>query len=229
MVPCHVEPQDLNYDRLTRMAFGGGSDDEGERPPSATDETAFWTPRGPRARFWNGPESGPGRGNRESGGGDDKRSSAPVRDSMRTSPWGGLSDDGIDGPEFVPSRFRDAASPPSPQRGDVLRPLREVGFWAPLHPDTGTVFDSTRERPDPTAMVDSSGMWEMLEGTPSMDDVLAFVRGGMVESFELAAAPCRFRGCRAPAAVRGCATLTDGVIVWPEGLAHYIEDHHGTV
>ena len=50
-------------------------------------------------------------------------------------------------------------------------------------------------------------------------------RHGCVESFELAYAVCRFDGCAAPRAALGCATLTDGVWAWPEGLTHYIDAH----
>jgi len=46
----------------------------------------------------------------------------------------------------------------------------------------------------------------------------------LVESFELAHAPCRF-ACGAPARERGCATLTDGAHVFPEGFAHYMRAH----
>ena len=56
--------------------------------------------------------------------------------------------------------------------------------------------------------------------------VLAYVtRAGYVESHELAYSTCRFAGCQSPRRELGCATLTDGVWLWPEGLAHYLEVH----
>ena len=42
-----------------------------------------------------------------------------------------------------------------------------------------------------------------------------------LESYEHGAAACRLCGAQN----NGCATLTDGVHVWPEGLAHYVQAH----
>ena len=48
----------------------------------------------------------------------------------------------------------------------------------------------------------------------------------MVESWEHGYAPCRFiETCTSPPYLLGCTTLTDGVFVWPEGLAHYVVAH----
>ena len=41
-----------------------------------------------------------------------------------------------------------------------------------------------------------------------------------LESYEHGASTCRLCGAQ-----NGCATLTDGVHVWPEGLAHYVLAH----
>ena len=43
----------------------------------------------------------------------------------------------------------------------------------------------------------------------------------LMESWEHGHAACRL----CPAQKLGCATLTDGVWVWPEGLRHYVETH----
>lgn len=43
---------------------------------------------------------------------------------------------------------------------------------------------------------------------------------------ELGYSYCRFRDCRDEHRNRnGCRDLSDGVWVWPEGLAHYVELH----
>jgi len=34
-----------------------------------------------------------------------------------------------------------------------------------------------------------------------------------------------FSTCRICGKPNGCAELTDGTYLWPEGLAHYVEDH----
>ena len=52
-------------------------------------------------------------------------------------------------------------------------------------------------------------------------------RSFLSQSFELAYAPCRFPSCTTSRRELGCATLTDGTYLWPEGLVHYIKQHHG--
>lgn len=53
----------------------------------------------------------------------------------------------------------------------------------------------------------------------------AYLRAGMLESYEHGYSHCRFRTCAGAGKSMGCATLTDGVWVWPEGLPHYVEAH----
>jgi hypothetical protein len=52
--------------------------------------------------------------------------------------------------------------------------------------------------------------------------VLAYLRGGCTLVRYRAAARCRFAGCAQDV---GRRDLTDGVFVWPEGLAHHVECH----
>lgn len=47
----------------------------------------------------------------------------------------------------------------------------------------------------------------------------------VVESWEHGYAACRCEPCAADPREMGCASLTDGVHVWPEGLAHYATAH----
>ena len=73
-------------------------------------------------------------------------------------------------------------------------------------------------RPHPSRCVDAA--WPATERAL----VAAYVRRGFLESWELGYSWCRFR-CGAAPREMGCAWLTDGRFVWPEGLAHYIEAH----
>ncbi|CAM9353458.1 unnamed protein product, partial [Ectocarpus sp. 6 AP-2014] len=92
--------------------------------------------------------------------------------------------------------------------------LVDVGFWADPR-------DSGDKRPDPAQLVD-----EEWGGTVEAVAVALYVRSGFLESFELGYSFCRF-GCCGDGSSKfmGCTTLTDGKYVWPEGLAHYIEEH----
>lgn len=87
--------------------------------------------------------------------------------------------------------------------------LKPVGFWGPQDEGGGIA-----------ARVDAD--WA---ASPAAATLLAYLRGGLLESHELAYSYCRFKGCTAPPKELGLATLTDGVWVWPEGLAHYVETH----
>ena len=89
----------------------------------------------------------------------------------------------------------------------MATPLDEVGFWADPR-------DPTDQRAQPAAAVDHG--WD---GRARMAAV-EYLRCGHLESFELGPSFCRF-GCRGgrPDSSMGCATLTDGRFVWPEGCA----------
>lgn len=117
--------------------------------------------------------------------------------------------------------------------------LIEVGFWADPR-------DPQDIRPEPSQFVDKN--WA---GTVESRAVALYLRSGFLESFELGYSFCRIGdGCfesgpqfvspRLPAGCRGggrresgfednvgmgCCTLTDGIYVWPEGFAHYLERH----
>jgi len=102
--------------------------------------------------------------------------------------------------------------------------LREVGFWCPRGSPSSLVSD----RPDPRALVDAA--WARSADAAVVVRYLR-ARARFVEGFEMGLAPCRFAadaaaGCaRAPPRELGCASLTDGVFVWPEGLPHYLRRH----
>lgn len=83
--------------------------------------------------------------------------------------------------------------------------LRLIGYWR---------NDQHPEYPDPHDLVDED--WDE-------DDRYAvglyFSQGTYLRGF-MGLSPCRFCGEH-----NGSGEFTDGVMVWPEGLTHYIEDH----
>lgn len=96
-----------------------------------------------------------------------------------------------------------------PDYPDDTAHLRAVGYWRPM--------DRRRKssRPDPRALVDTTR-------TPQERTALAaHLRAGTVLLRWLGSSTCRFCGLRP----NGNTCLTDGVNVWPEGLAHYVEAH----
>jgi hypothetical protein len=88
------------------------------------------------------------------------------------------------------------------------RKLKPVGFW---YTGTGSMLPHPDEHRD--------GVWSQKERRA----VLAYLRTGQVKMRYMGFAFCRC-GCEDP--VPGSADMTDGVWVWPEGLAHYIEEHN---
>jgi hypothetical protein len=94
--------------------------------------------------------------------------------------------------------------------------LREVGYWSA---DVGSADSS---RPHPSRFIDASWHREHADDAAA---VVQYLRCGMLESYELGYSTCRLCGVSGKA--MGCCALTDGVFVWPEGLAHYVESHDG--
>lgn len=83
--------------------------------------------------------------------------------------------------------------------------LRLIGYWKASLEDPW---------PEPGDLVDSD--WEEEE----REDVAEYLKRGMVAGRCMGHSRCRL--CGKP---NGSLELTDGVYVWPEGLAHYIESH----
>ena len=88
--------------------------------------------------------------------------------------------------------------------------LHEIGFWH--EPQSG------RLPADPTRLVrpDWAG--------PLRPRLIEYLRFGHKLIGYLGSSFCRFQ-CGAPRARLGLWDLTDGVWIWPEGLAHYLEVH----
>jgi hypothetical protein len=80
-----------------------------------------------------------------------------------------------------------------------------IGYWK---------GENAERWPDPAAFVDHG--WDELE----RDDVARYLTQGFVARTWMGYSPCRFCGKS-----NGAIDLTDGVYLWPEGFAHYVEDH----
>lgn len=86
-----------------------------------------------------------------------------------------------------------------------MESLRVIGYWRnQAHP----------EYPDPHDFVDEA--WDAVE----RNAVGAYLTSGVMPWAGMGVSPCRM--C---AGSNGSAEYSDGVYVWPEGLAHYVEDH----
>jgi hypothetical protein len=88
--------------------------------------------------------------------------------------------------------------------------LHELGFWH--EPQSG------RLPADPTRLVrpDWAG--------PLRPRIIEYLRMGHKLTGYMGSSFCRF-GCGAPRPRLGTWDLTDGVWLWPEGLAHYLDVH----
>jgi hypothetical protein len=87
--------------------------------------------------------------------------------------------------------------------------LARVGYWY------DGIFSPL---PHPQDFVDVS--WDPAERTL----VVAYLRAGRVRDKYFGYAHCRF-ACGRPDRDMGYCDLTDDTYVWPEGYAHYVEDH----
>lgn len=83
--------------------------------------------------------------------------------------------------------------------------LVRVGYWRRA---------DTLEWPDPSSFRDET--WNKSE----REDVASYLRGGLVFRTYMGFSSCRLCGRS-----NGAVELTDTTYVWPEGLAHYVEEH----
>jgi hypothetical protein len=89
-------------------------------------------------------------------------------------------------------------------------PLRAVGYW---HNERHVAY------PEPQALVATD------QDPGQLRRIAEWLRRGEVFAQWRGLSFCRF-DCGIDDAHMGSRCLTDGVWVWPEGLAHYVEDHH---
>lgn len=88
---------------------------------------------------------------------------------------------------------------------------RCIGYWRGSAPGDEAL-------PDPRDHVDLS--WDPAERAT----IASYLKRGLVAGTWRGYSDCRFR-CGRPDEQMGHRDLTDGVYVWPEGYAHYVEDH----
>ncbi|MFI5297271.1 MAG: hypothetical protein ACHREM_04170 [Polyangiales bacterium] len=69
--------------------------------------------------------------------------------------------------------------------------------------------------PDPKTMVDTT--WSSAERAA----VVAYLRAAPIVENYFGWSDCRICGCR-----NGSSERSDGVYLWPDGFAHYLEAHH---
>lgn len=93
----------------------------------------------------------------------------------------------------------------------MIPQLIKVGYWR----ETSLVGAILSDLPLAQDFVDPS--WG---SSPERPVVLAYLKNGQVHERWMGWSNCRICG-----AVNGTKCLTDGVFVWPEGLAHYVEAH----
>jgi hypothetical protein len=91
-----------------------------------------------------------------------------------------------------------------------MDPLRAVGFW---------FRDMEPELPRPQLLVPSE------HGAEERAALVRYLGGGRVFESYRGYSSCRFR-CAVPIQVMGSRDFSDGRWVWPEGLAHYVREHH---
>lgn len=86
--------------------------------------------------------------------------------------------------------------------------LRRIGLWS-------GGYGQRSEYPDAAALVDTS--WDVDE----REDIAIYLRHGLVARAYMGYSPCRLCDKQD----NGNLELTDGVYLWPEGLAHYVAEH----
>ena len=84
--------------------------------------------------------------------------------------------------------------------------LRRIGLW---------VSDERPDLPEPGALVDAT--WDADE----REDVASYLGSGTVARAYLGFSTCRVCGFSR----NGNLEFTDGVFLWPQGLAHYVSEH----
>jgi hypothetical protein len=86
-----------------------------------------------------------------------------------------------------------------------MNALTLIGYWR---------SSQEPEWPDPAHFVESA--WNQEE----REIVACFLEAGRVPWIQMGLSTCRFCGRE-----NGCAELTDGTYLWPEGLSHYVREH----
>jgi len=114
----------------------------------------------------------------------------------------GLGQDG--GMELVNRRYADPLDDKLPGTAEGP-PVTLIGYWeGDMEPGWPSVADFVDEHWDDT----------------EREVVASYLEQGFVPWVQMGISPCRMCG-----AANGSAEQTDGVYIWPEGLAHYVREH----
>jgi hypothetical protein len=89
--------------------------------------------------------------------------------------------------------------------------LRLIGYWR----DEDGPDEDEPQWPDPAAMIDDT------MPAQTRDLVVDYLETGRSMPWACAG----FSRCRICGKPNGTGELTDGIFVWPEGLAHYVAEH----
>lgn len=98
----------------------------------------------------------------------------------------------------------------------INQPLKAIGYWSPSW-EWGSAPD--QDFPDPRLLVRRG--WRKKERR----QILAYLNSGHEHAGYAGYSYCRFWFCWTPHRFMGDFDLTDGVWVWPQGLAHYVRRH----
>ena len=90
------------------------------------------------------------------------------------------------------------------------RTLIAIGYWFSY---------AEPELPKPQDFIDTT------IGSTEKKQLIDYLRNGKRLHEWMGFSRCRF-GCKLPVNEIGNACLTDGIYIWPEGLPHYIIEHH---
>jgi hypothetical protein len=110
---------------------------------------------------------------------------------------------------------------PLPQKAEPLgRPLKLIGYWAPLARFRGFGTRDSGEPPWPDVRRAVRVGWRADE----RERLLEYLRNGHRARSFRGYSTCRFE-CSSAYRLLGSAEFTDGQWLWPEGLPHYVQRH----
>lgn len=118
--------------------------------------------------------------------------------------------------EPVKPKYADPSGGKQPQRARGL-PLIIIGYWRYEREHEGApsaYVEATQELPSVTAFVDVH--WDDAE----RELVARYLEQGLIAWTWRGFSRCRLCGV-----ANGTSDFTDGVYLWPEGLAHYVREH----
>jgi hypothetical protein len=108
-----------------------------------------------------------------------------------------------------------------------MRVVRRVGYWVNDREEDRERSQVGRSIKAPSPQVDfphPAAIIAALGARPPDMRVVHYLRNGIHADLWMGCSYCRLR-CGVPDSEMGSFDLTDGLWLWPEGLAHYVEAH----